>query len=63
VPTSHDLMSQVTQPCSGPGLANGTGADAGQGSAGTPGTGPADRVAVVADEPLEAASRDHVVKG
>src|ERR671912_941368 len=38
-------------------------ADAGQRSAGAPGADPADRVAVVADEPLEAASRDHVVKG
>lgn len=37
--------------------------DAGQGSVGGPGTGPADRVAVVADEPLDAAGHGQVVQG
>src|SRR5215218_6245942 len=56
-------MSQVPRPGSGPGLANWARADAGQGSAGTPGAGPADRVAVVADEPLDAACHGHIVHG
>ena len=56
-------MSQATRPHSGPGLANGTGADAGQQPAGPPGAGPADRVAVIADEPLDPPSHDHVVRG
>jgi predicted ArsR family transcriptional regulator len=55
--------SQVSRPRSGPRLANWTRPDTGQGSAGTPGTGPTDRVTVVADKPLDAAGHGYVVLG
>jgi hypothetical protein len=63
VPISHDSCRKWPGQRSGPGLADGTRADAGQQAAGTPGAGPADRVAVVADEPLDAACHGHIVQG